>query len=72
MLVKCGEERLWVVHEASVSEGSERGACAAEPGDRDQYQGITLVVYENSETKLKVWVIRWGSMEPVPYAVVIA
>jgi len=31
-----------------------------------------LVVYENSETRLRVKVIKWGAMEPLPNAIVIA
>ncbi len=51
----------------------ERGEPVPQsPATEVKYQDIALVMYENSETKLRVKVIRWGTMEPLPNAIVIA
>jgi|GEM_PF-2072235 len=51
----------------------ERGEPVPQsPATEIRYQDIALVVYENSETRLRVKVIKWGTMEPLPNAIVIA
>ncbi len=51
----------------------ERGEPVPQsPATEVKYQDIALVVYENSEAKLRVKVIKWGTMEPLPNAIVIA
>ncbi|RLE86328.1 MAG: hypothetical protein DRJ67_07485, partial [Thermoprotei archaeon] len=51
----------------------ERGEPVPQsPVTEVKYQDVALVVYENSETKLRVKVIRWDTMKPLPNAVVVA
>jgi len=42
------------------------------PSTEIRYQDIALAVYENSETRLRVKVIKWGAMAPLSNAIVIA
>lgn len=47
------------------------GGLPQSPSTEVKYQDVALVVYENSEARLRVKVIKWGAMEPLPNAIVV-